>query len=202
VPVAAARPVDLVAAGGKLYLLNEAPVGTGGYVGEVVVLDATLRTVGTVRLTGAMSQAMVARGPSLYVLNGGLPGTVSGSVSVMDTASLRESAVLPGFGESPGSMAFSSSGELYVAVPATGLLIYSTITRTFLRGPGSPLTADGMASVWRVAPDPAGFVYALQTGACDRPGTLVRLDANGATMASARTGVCPWDVAFATLTAR
>jgi hypothetical protein len=51
----------------------------------------------------------------------------------------------------------------------------------------------------RVASDPAGFVYALLPGACERAGTLVRLDPDGTPAASAVTGICPADVEFTSL---
>ena len=193
-------PVDVLRSGARVYVLNGAAGARAR--GMVTVLDTLLRPVATAALSGINPVAAVARGDLLYVLLAGQPGLGNGSVSAVSIATLRESALVEGFGESPESMAFDARGSLYVPVRKQGLVIFNPSTGVFLRGAGSPLPQGGMDDAVRVASDPAGFVYALQPGTCERAGTLVRLDPDGIPAASALTGICPADVEFTSLPPR
>jgi hypothetical protein len=193
-------PVDVLRSGARVYVLNGAAGARAR--GLVTVLDTLLRPVGTAPLSGINPVAAVARGNLLFVLMSGQPGLGNSSLSAVDVTSLREMSFVEGFGESPESMAFDARGGLYVPVRSQGLVIFNPSTGVFLRGAGSPLPLGGMDDAARVASDPAGFVYALQPGTCERAGTLVRLDPDGTPAASALTGVCPADVEFTSLPPR
>jgi len=193
-------PVDLLRFGPWVYVLNGAAGARTN--GMVTVLDTLLRPLGSAPLSGTNPVAAVARGDVLYVLLSGQPALGNSSVSMVDVRTMRERSSVAGFGESPESMAFDARGGLYVPVPQQGLVIYNPATGVFLRGAGSPLPLGGIDDAVRVASDPAGFVYALLPGACERAGTLVRLDPQGTPAASALTGICPADVEFTSLPPR
>lgn len=193
-------PVDVLRFGPRVYVLNGAAGARTN--GMVTVLDTLLRPLGSAPLSGTNPVAAVARGELLYVLLAGQPALANSSVSAVDVGSMRERSSVVGFGESPESMAFDARGGLYVPVRQQGLVIFDPATGIFLRGAGSPLPLGGMDDAVRVASDPAGFVYALLPGACERAGTLVRLGPDGTPAASALTGICPADVEFTSLPPR
>ncbi|HEX8670399.1 MAG TPA: hypothetical protein VF710_00845 [Longimicrobium sp.] len=193
-------PADILRFGPRVYVLNGAAGARTN--GMVTVLDTLLRPLGSAPLSGTNPVAAVARGDLLYVLLAGQPALGNSSVSAVDVATMRERSSVAGFGESPESMAFDARGGLYVPVRQQGLVIFNPVTGIFLRGAGSPLPLGGMDDAVRVASDPAGFVYALLPGACERAGTLVRLDPDGTPAASALTGICPADVEFTSLLPR
>ncbi|HEX8209519.1 MAG TPA: hypothetical protein VF584_04950 [Longimicrobium sp.] len=193
-------PAELLRFGPRVYVLNGAAGARTN--GMVTVLDTLLRPLGSAPLSGTNPVAAVARGDVLYVLLAGQPAQGNGSVSVVDVGTMRERSSVVGFGESPESMAFDARGGLYVPVRQQGLVIFNPYTGLFVRGAGSPLPLGGMDDAVRVASDPAGFVYALLPGACERAGTLVRLDPDGTPAASALTGICPTDVEFTSLPPR
>lgn len=192
-------PADVLGSGSRVYVLSSPPAPA---VPSLVVLDSMLLVSGVIPLSGTNPRAMVMRGALLYVLHAGAPGSAGGSLSIIDLAAGRETGHVQGFGESPESMAFNSRGELFVSVPGRGLIVFNPATRGFAPGPDVPLTAGGLDRVARVAADPAGFVYALQPGACDGPGALTRLNADGTAAASVPTGICPVDVEFTALPRR
>lgn len=192
-------PLDFLASGSRVYVLSSPPAPA---VPSLVMLDSMLLVSGVIPLSGTNPRAMVMRGAFLYVLHAGAPGGEGGSLSIIDMAVARETGHVQGFGESPESMAFNSRGELFVSVPRQGLIVFNPATRGFTPGPDAPLTRGGLDSVTRVAADPAGFVYALQPGACDRPGSLTRLNVDGTAAASVPTGICPVDVEFTALPRR
>ncbi|MBD0319784.1 MAG: hypothetical protein ICV87_05590 [Gemmatimonadetes bacterium] len=192
-------PLDVLPSGPKIYVLSSPPAPA---VPAVVVLDTLLRFTGVIPLSGTSPRAMVMRGSFLYVLHAGAPGSAGGALSIVDTGVGRETGFVQGFGESPESMAFNSRGELFVSVPGRGLIVFNPVTRAFTPGPETPLASRGLDRVTRVAADPAGFVYALQPDGCDRPGTLLRLNADGSPAASVTTGICPTDVEFTALPLR
>jgi hypothetical protein len=192
-------PVDVMTSGSRVFVLSSPPAPA---VPAVVMLDTLLRFTGVIPLSGTNPRAMVMRGTFLYVLHAGAPGSAGGSLSIIDMAAARETAHVQGFGESPESMAFNSRGELFVSVPGRGLIVFNPVTRGFTPGPEAPLNGGGLDRVTRVAADPAGFVYALQPGACDRPGSLTRLNVDGTAAASVPTGICPVDVEFTALPRR
>jgi len=201
-PIAAGgdAPVDVLRSGARVYVLNGAAGARAR--GMVTVLDTLLRPAGTAALSGIDPVAAVARGDLLYVLLAGQPGQGNGALSTVNVPSLRETGFVEGFGESPESMALDARGSLYVPVRKQGLVIFNPSTGVFLHGAGSPLPLGGMDDAVRVASDPAGFVYALQPGTCERAGTLVRLHSDGTPAASALTGICPADVEFTSLPPR
>jgi DNA-binding beta-propeller fold protein YncE len=181
--------------GGRLFVLSP----TSGN-GRLVILDSTL-VPAVVELGAPNPRAVVVRGALAYVLNAGDPGQGTGSVSVVDIPARREIGRIEGFGESPEAMALSPRGELYVAVPTRGVLVYD-LTGVFVRGLSSPIASSSTAPASRVAMDPAGFMYTLHRGGCTGPGLLVRLDPSGAPASSARTGICPIGVEFTSLPRR
>lgn len=192
-------PTDVLGSGSRVYVLSSPPAPA---VPSLVVLDTMLLVSGVIPLSGTNPRAMVMRGGFLYVLHAGAPGSAGGALSIVDMGIARETGFVRGFGESPESMAFTSRGDLFVSVPGRGLIVFNPTTRAFTPGPESPLAGVGLDRVTRVAADPAGFVYALQPGACDRPGLLTRLNVDGTAAASVPTGICPVDVEFTALPRR
>jgi hypothetical protein len=192
-------PTDFLASGPRIYVLSSPPAPA---VPSLVVLDSMLLVSGVIPLSGTNPRAMLMRGSLLYVLHAGAPGSAGGSLSIVDMVGARETGHVQGFGESPESMAFNSRGELFVSVPGRGLIVFNPSTRGFTPGPEAPLAGGGLDRVTRVAADPAGFVYALQPGACDRAGSLTRLNVDGTAAASVLTGICPVDVEFTALPRR
>jgi hypothetical protein len=186
-------------AGGRLFVLSPTMAG-GSAPGYVTMLDSTM-VPAVMELGGANPRAVVVRGGFLYVLNAGGPGLANGSVSVVNLATRREIALLQGFGESPQAMVLSPRGELYVAVPTRGVLVYN-LTGTFVRDVDRPINAANVAPASLVAVDPAGFMYMLHRGGCTTQGLLVRLDPSGNPASSARTGICPVAVEFTSLPQR
>ena len=192
-------PMDALPSGPRVYVLSSPPAPA---VPSLVVLDTMLLVSGVIPLSGTNPRAMLVRGAFLYVLHAGAPGTAGGALSIVDMGQARETGFVQGFGESPESMAFNSRGDLFVSVPGRGLIVFNPTTRAFTPGPETPLTGGGLDRVTRIAADPAGFVYALQPGACDRPGSLTRLNVDGTAAASVFTGICPVDVEFTALPRR
>ncbi len=198
-------PVRTVATGGSPEVVQESggrlfALSPGAGNGQLIVMDSAAAPV-VVELGAPNPRALVVRGILLYVLNAGDPGAANGSVSVVSLATRREISLLRGFGESPEAMVLSPRGELYVAVPTRGVLVYD-LTGTFVRGTDAPINASGIAPASHVAMDPAGFMYMLHRGNCTNAGVLVRLDPSGAPASSARTGTCPVAVEFTSLPRR
>ena len=192
-------PLDILTSGSRIYVLSSPPAPAAP---SLVVLDTMLLVSGVIPLSGTNPRAMVIRGGGLYVLHAGAPEGAEGALSIVDMGLGRETGYVLGFGESPESMAFSSRGDLIVSIPGRGLIVFNPATHGFAPGPDAPLAASGLDRVTRVAADPAGFVYALQPGACDRPGSLTRLNVDGTAAASVPTGICPVDVEFTALPRR
>ena len=195
------EPVEIVRfpagpAPAGLLVLQSAPVGGNASV-TVLNDDRTVR--GRVQLTGSMPRAMIARGTLLYVIQGAGGDAPRGGLSIVDVNTLRETSFIPGLGEAPESLAFDSRGELYIAHPGKGVIVFLPATQGFLHGPDAPLTTGGLAEVTRLAADPAGFVYALQPGTCERAGALMLLSSAGTPVATAATGICPADLEFTSL---
>jgi DNA-binding beta-propeller fold protein YncE len=200
VPGVGPAPAVVRAVGGRVYV-----AGDSAGAGMVAVLDPALRRIGTVSLGGTEPRAVALRGTVLAVLNAGRAGQAEGSVSLVDTVTLRELTRYTGFGEQPASLAINSAGLLFVGVPGVGVTAFDPPTRAFTRvaaAPAGPAGATNGAEAWRVAADPAGAVYLLSAGACERPGALVRVDVSGLTPAAASTGTCPVDVDFTLLPRR
>ena len=193
------RPEVVQESGGRLFVLSPALSGEPGN-GFLVLLDSTA-VPAVVELGAPNPRALAVRGALVYVLNAGDAGRANGSVSVVSIAARREVGLLRGFGESPEAMVLSPRGELYVAVPTRGVVVYD-LAGNFVRGMDAPINASGTAPASRVAIDPAGFMYMLHRGSCTAPGLLVRLDLNGDPASSARTGICPVAVEFTSLPRR
>ena len=134
----------------------------------------------------------------LYVIESGTAGKGDGKLSIVDTASRREQAVLNGLGDSPGPLVYHPTGRILVASVAEGILEVNTTTRTLVRGPGNGVKPPGVRFA-ALTLDPTGRIYALDQGNCSAPGTLFVLSAPPGynVLTEVPVGVCP--VAAATV---
>jgi streptogramin lyase len=107
----------------------------------------------------------------LYVVESGTAGQGDGTLSVVDTTSRSEQAVLLGLGDSPGPLVYHPTGRILVASPSQGILEINTATRTVVRGPGDGVRPDS-AHFAALTLDPSGRIYALDQGTCAAPGVL------------------------------
>lgn len=189
-------PQHVLAYQNRLYvvnanLVNFAPAGPG----SVTVIGSTLQVSGTVQLSGRNPGAAVGSGGRVFVLNSGDFGQSNGSVSVLGTAPLSEVAHVTGFGSFPGAID-ALDGEIYVAVYDLGVLVWNSVTGTFVRGVNNPIRPNNTVPVSNLRFDPLGRLYTLNPGTCQNPGTAYRLGATAQAEWTAATGICPFDIEF------
>jgi hypothetical protein len=191
-------PSAVVSDGARVYVLNGnlvnfAPAGPG----SVTVLDAQLRVVRTVQLTGINPSAAVIAGNRLYVLNSGSFGGNNGSLSVVNLQTLAEESHHTGFGEFPSSIAASPSGDLYVGIYGTGIVVWNPNSRTFRVPLSAPIKPAGSGIVSGLGFGPLGRLHTVDAGSCQTPGRMYRLTADGALERTVQVGICPFGIAFA-----
>jgi hypothetical protein len=119
---------------------------------------------------GNASSAVAAIDGLLYVMNAGDSVSGEGRLSLVDPVAGSERASFSGFGFSPGPLASSPQGRIFVASLTEGVMVFDGRSRVVLRGAGSglPVTANT-----GVAADGRGYLYALQSAACGAsPGTV------------------------------
>lgn len=189
-------PQAAVVVGGLLYVVNANVVGgTPAGPSSITVLRtaAPAPAFGTISLTGTNARyATLGADGMLYVVDGGTPGRGDGKLSIVDTSSRVEAAVLNGLGESPGPAIYHPSGRLLIASPTEGILEVSTSARTLTRGMSQGVKPGGHG-VAALALDQAGRVYAFDRGDCMQSGVLHILAAPPAydDLKQLLVGVCP-----------
>ena len=191
-------PQALVSDGARAYVLNGnlvnfVPAGPG----SVTVLDAQLGVVRTVQLSGINPSAAAFVGNRLYVLNSGSFGASNGSLSVINLQTLAEESHHTGFGEFPSSIAASPTGELYVGIYGTGIVVWNPQTRSFRVPLTAPLTPGGSGIVAGLGFGPSGRLHTVNPGTCQTPGAMYRLTSDATVERTVAVGICPFGIAFA-----
>jgi hypothetical protein len=191
-------PAAVVSDGARVYVLNGnlvnfSPAGPG----SVTVLDEDLRVLKTVQLTGINPSAAAIAGNRLYVLNSGSFGGNNGSLSVVSLQTLTEESHHTGFGEFPSSIAASPSGDLYVGIYGTGIVVWNPQSRTFRVPLSAPIKPAGSGIVSGIGFGFAGRLHTADAGSCQTPGVVHRLSTDGALERTVTVGICPFGIAFA-----
>jgi hypothetical protein len=144
VSVAAPGAASVVVAGGKVFVVssnldnNFIPLGPG----IITVIDpATMTVIDTIE-SGGTNSSVAAVGPDglVYVVNTE-DYVGDGSVSVIDPATQAVLQTYSGFGAGPGSIHIDAAGLAYVSGFFTGTVVWSTVTRTFVRDAANPVCA-------------------------------------------------------------
>ena len=175
-------------------LVNFAPAGPG----SVTVLDAQLRLIRTVQLTGINPSAGTFLNNRLYVLNTGTFGGNNGSLSVVNLQTLTEEAHYPGFGEFPSAIAVAEDGELYVGIYGAGIVVWNPRTARFRVGLNAPIKPAGSAIVSGLGFDFGGRLHVANAGNCQTPGSVHRLVGRNVVLdRTVQVGICPFGIAFA-----
>ena len=191
-----------VVADGRVWSVNANAVGNvpaGPSSITVRPLAATSNAVDTIPLTGTNAQfAVLGADGLIYVVDRGAQGQADGRLSIVDTATRSEVAVINGLGELPGPAVYHPSGRLLLAGGANGILEVNTLTRTLTRGPATGLEPGG-DSVVALAVDQRGRVYAVAPRGCGGPGAVHVLSAPPAytELQAVAVGTCPRAAAVA-----
>ena len=191
-------PQAVVSDGGRVFVVNAnlvswVPAGPA----SVTVLDPALGFVRTIQLSGVNAAAAVVSGNRLYVLHSGTFGGGDGSLSVVDLQTLAETSHHTGFSEFPSSLAVSPTGDLYVGVYGTGILVWNPTTREFSRGPDAPLRPGGSGIVSGIGFGAGGRLHATDPGDCMTRGSMHRIASGETPERTVQVGVCPFGIAFA-----
>ncbi|HEY6854469.1 MAG TPA: hypothetical protein VI139_09475, partial [Gemmatimonadales bacterium] len=177
--------------------VNNVPVGASSIT--VRLTGGASNAIDTIPLTGTNAQfAVLGADGLIYVIDRGTQGQADGRLSIVDTASRSEVAVINGLGELPGPAVYHPSGRLLIAGGANGIMEVNTLTRTLTQGPGTGLTPGG-DSVVALAVDQRGRVYAVAPRGCGGPGVVHVLSAPPAytEMTAVPVGTCPRAAAVA-----
>ncbi|HXI35171.1 MAG TPA: hypothetical protein VNH63_13885 [Gemmatimonadales bacterium] len=183
-----------VVADGRVWAVN-----ANGSSITVRLTSGASNAIDTIPLTGTNAQfATLGADGLIYVVDRGAPGQADGRLSIVDTATRSEVAVINGLGELPGPAVYHPSGRLLIAGGANGIMEFNTLTRTLTRGPGAGLTPGG-DSVVALAVDQRGRVYAVAPRGCGGPGVVHVLSAPPAftVLKTVAVGTCPRAAAVA-----
>ncbi|HEX2208519.1 MAG TPA: hypothetical protein VHG93_12610 [Longimicrobium sp.] len=192
-------PAAVISDGARVYVLNGNLVNfTPAGPGSVTVLDGQLRVIRTVQLTGINPSAAAITGNRLYVLNSGTFGGNNGSLSVVNLQTLSEESHHTGFGEFPSSIDASPTGELFVGIYGTGIVVWNPQTRTFRVPLDDAIQPGNSGIVSGLGFGPQGRLHTADAGACLTPGVVYRLSSDGGTLErTVGVGICPFGIAFA-----
>ena len=196
------RASAAVVADGRVWVVNANAVGNvpaGPSSVTVRLTSGAANTVDTIPLTGDNAQfAVLGADGLIYVIDRGAQGQADGRLSIVDTATRTEVAVINGLGELPGPAVYHPSGRLLIAGGANGIMEVNTLTRTLTQGPGTGLTPGG-DSVVALAVDQRGRVYAVAPRGCGAPGVVHVLSAPPAyqELTTVAVGTCPRAAAVA-----
>ena len=196
------RASAAVVADGRVWVVNanavnDIPAGTSSVT--VRLTSGASNAIDTIPLTGTNAQfAVLGADGLIYIVDRGAAGQADGRLSIVDTATRSEVAVINGLGELPGPAVYHPSGRLLVAGGANGILEINTLTRTLTRGPASGLTPGG-DSIVALAVDQRGRVYAVAPRGCGGPGVVYVLSAPPAftQLKTVAVGTCPRAAAVA-----
>lgn len=196
------RASGAVVADGRVWVVNanavnDVPAGASSIT--VRVTGGSANVVDTIALTGTNAQfAVLGADGLIYVVDRGAQGQADGRLSIVDTATRSEVAVINGLGELPGPAVYHPSGRLLIAGGAAGILEVNTLTRTLTRGPAAGVKPGG-DSVVALAVDQRGRVYAVAPRDCSGPGVVHVLSAppDYADFKTVTVGTCPRAAAVA-----
>lgn len=177
--------------------VNNVPAGASSIT--VRAAGGGSNAIDTIPLTGSNAQfAVLGADGLIYVVDRGTQGKADGRLSIVDTATRSEVAVINGLGELPGPAVYHPSGRLLIAGGANGILEINTLTRTLTRGPGTGITPGG-DSVVALAVDQRGRVYAVAPRGCSAPGVVHVLSAPPGynELTAVTVGTCPRAAAVA-----
>ncbi len=196
------RASAAVVADGRVWVINANAVNNvpaGASSVTVRLTSGASNVIDTIPLTGTNAQfAVVGADGLIYVVDRGAQGKANGRLSIVDTATRSEVAVINGLGELPGPAVYHPSGRLLIAGGANGIMEINTLTRTLAPGPGAGLTPGG-DSVVALAVDQRGRVYAVAPRGCGGPGVVHVLSAPPAyvELTTVAVGTCPRAAAVA-----
>lgn len=138
----ALQPTAIEYTGGKIFVVSGnftsfPPTGSGIVT---VINPATMAVLGTIQ-TGGSNSSDAAVGPDglLYVLNTG-DYTGQGSIAIINPSTLTVETV-PNTGIGQGSISIDANGLAYLSSFSGATTVWSTKTRTFVRGAADPLCA-------------------------------------------------------------
>ena len=191
-------PQAVVAIAGFAYVLNANLVNFSvAGPSSITVIDATtLTVVDEIPLSGD-NAAAAAVGPDglLYVINSGTFGMSDGSLSVVNLTTRSEVDHDTGFGNFPGSVAVDGQSRVYVGLFGVGMLVWDSVTDSFLRDPTNAVEPGGIASSSGIGLDSQERLYTL-TPDCQNPAAAHRLTADYSTDVSIPVGICPFAISF------
>ncbi|HYR32570.1 MAG TPA: hypothetical protein VEO93_11655 [Gemmatimonadales bacterium] len=196
------RASAAVVADGRVWVINANAVNNvpaGASSVTVRLTSGASNVIDTIPLTGTNAQfAVLGADGLIYVVDRGAQGKANGRLSIVDTATRSEVAVINGLGELPGPAVYHPSGRLLIAGGANGIMEINTLTRTLAPGPGAGLTPGG-DSVVALAVDQRGRVYAVAPRGCGGPGVVHVLSAPPAyiELKTVAVGTCPRAAAVA-----
>jgi streptogramin lyase len=183
-----------VVADGRVWAVN-----ANGSSITVRLTSGASNAIDTIPLSGSNARfAVLGADGLIYVVDRGAQGQADGRLSIIDTATRSEVAVLNGLGELPGPVVYHPSGRLLIAAGANGILEINTLTRSLTRGPAAGLLPGG-DSIVALAVDQRGRVYAVAPRGCSGPGTVHVLSAPPAytELKAVAVGTCPRAAAVA-----
>jgi hypothetical protein len=174
IPVAPS-PTAVSVGGGRVLVTsanldaNFAPRGNG----IVTAIDPkTMQVLGTATMGGTNSND-AAIGPDglLYVVNTG-DFVAPGSLTIVNPATMQVIATISNMGVGPGAISIDASGLAYISTFVSGTLVWSTKTRTFIRGADNPVCAKlangSCRGAFAATANQAGDVYQVFFGSASQ----------------------------------
>jgi hypothetical protein len=167
----APQPTAIQFIGGRALVVsanldnNFVPIGNG----VVTAIDPkTMQVVGTASMGGTnSSDGAVGPDGLLYVVNTG-DYVGQGNLTILNPGTMQVVATIPNMGVGPGAISIDSNGLAYISSFFSGTIVWNTKTRTFVRGPDSPVCAKlGSGScrgAFSAATNAAGDVYQVFFG--------------------------------------
>jgi hypothetical protein len=199
------QPTAIAFAGGRVLVIsanldaNFVPIGNG----IVTAIDAkTMQVVGEVS-TGGPNSTDATVGPDglLYVVNTG-DYVGQGSLTIVNPATMQ-AAIVPNMGVGPGAISIDANGLAYISSFFSGTIVWNTKTRTFVRGPDSPVCAKlgngSCRGAFSAATNAAGDIYQVFFGSTTQQPYVFVYKANSFALTdSIAAGVGPAAIAIRT----
>jgi hypothetical protein len=202
----APQPTTITLAGGRVLVIssnlddNFVPIGNG----IVTAIDPkTMQVVGTATMGGTNSNDG-AVGPDglLYVVNTG-DYVGQGNLSIVNPATMQVVTTVPNMGVGPGAISIDANGLAYISGFFSGTIVWNTKTRTFVRGPDSPVCAKlgngNCRGAFAAATSSVGDIYQVFFGSTtQQPYVFVYKASSFALSDSIAVGVGPASIAIRT----
>jgi hypothetical protein len=202
----APQPTAVTFGGGRALVIsanlddNFAPIGNG----IVTAIDPkTMQVVGTATMGGTNSNDG-AVGPDglLYVVNTG-DYVGQGNLTIVNPATMQVIATIPNMGVGPGAISIDANGLAYISSFFSGTIVWNTKTRTFVRGPESPVCAKlgngNCRGAFAAATNSAGDIYQIFFGSTTQQPYVFVYKANSFALSdSIAVGVGPASIAVRT----